>query len=273
LFNVLVILRFIINHFSRYIYGGILPLDGVDPSDIFDVFVAAETLNCQEIVNYLQSYLIKNEAKWLKEHLSLIHNTIFQSNSFLELQNYCTDIILKYPEKLFKSSDFTSLSEKSLISLIKRDDLRMKEIDIWEHILSWGLERNPTLLPEPDDWSDDDFKAMRNTLQECLPFIRFFQLSSKEFLKRVIPYQKLLNAQLYKDLLTYHLDDDNNNIISVIQPARVYISTDSESIELQHESSIKKEEAEKSMQMHNLNLIIFLMKELELVVFFIKELE
>ena len=156
----------------------------------------------------------------MEENFSLIHNTIFQYNSFIELQKYCTDIMSKDPEKVFKSHDFTSLSEKSLISLIKRDDLRMKEIDVWEHVLKWGLEQNPTLLPIPESWSDDDFKAMENTLLGCLPFIRFFQLSSKEFLKRVMPYQKLLNAQLYKDLLTYYLDDDKSNIISTIQPAR-----------------------------------------------------
>ena len=89
-------------------------MDGVDPSDIFDVFVTAEILNLQEIVNYLQSYLIKSETKWMEENFSLIHNTIFQYNSFIELQKYCTDIMSKYPEKIFKSLDFASISEKIL---------------------------------------------------------------------------------------------------------------------------------------------------------------
>ncbi|RGB41553.1 hypothetical protein C1646_685289, partial [Rhizophagus diaphanus] len=42
-------------------------------------------------------------------------------------------LLAKYPEKIFKSIDFTSLSEKSLILLIKRDDLQMREIEIWEY--------------------------------------------------------------------------------------------------------------------------------------------
>jgi TPR repeat protein len=117
----------------------------------------------------------------------------------------------------------------------------MKEIDVWEHELRWGLEQNPTLIPIPESWSDEDLEAMKNTLQGCLPFIRFFQLSSKEFLRKVTPYQKLLNAQLYKDLLTYYLDDDNNNIISTIQPARGYSGVVPELNEL----FIKKEKVEK----------------------------
>src|SRR6266511_2189955 len=167
----------------------------------------------------------------MDDHFSLIHNTIFQYDSLIELQNHCTDILSKDPEKIFKSSDFASLSKRSLISLIKQDNLRMKEIDVWENVLRWGLEQNPALLPIPENWSDDDFKAMENTLQECLPFIRFFQLSSNEFLKKVIPYQKLLSDQLYKDLLTYHLGDDNSNIISTIQPARECLKVEKEKAE------------------------------------------
>ncbi len=40
----------------------------------------------------------------------------------------------KSPEKIFKSLDFTLLSEKSLILLIKRDNLQVEEIEIWEHV-------------------------------------------------------------------------------------------------------------------------------------------
>ncbi|GET51621.1 hypothetical protein GLOIN_2v1868410 [Rhizophagus irregularis DAOM 181602=DAOM 197198] len=29
------------------------------------------------------------------------------------------------------------------------DDLQMKEIEVWEHVLKWGLAQNPTLIPDP----------------------------------------------------------------------------------------------------------------------------
>ena len=40
----------------------------------------------------------------------------------------------------------------------------MKEIEIWDHVLKWDLAQNPTLILDPDTWSDDDFKTMKNTL-------------------------------------------------------------------------------------------------------------
>ena len=64
----------------------------------------------------------------------------------------------------------------------------MKEVEIWEHVLKWGLAQNSTLTSDPKTWSDDDFKAMENTLQRCLPLIIFCCLISKEFLDTVRPY-------------------------------------------------------------------------------------
>src|SRR6266542_2620113 len=130
----------------------------------------------------------------MEQHFELIHRTSYQSNYSLEIQKFYTDLMVKSPEKIFKSFDFTSLPEKSLIQLIKRDDLQMKEIEVWEHVLKWGLAQNPTLLPDPNTWSDDDFKTMENTLQHCLSLARFFSLSSIEFLLKVRPYKKLLKV-------------------------------------------------------------------------------
>ena len=78
-----------------------------------------------------------------------------------------------------------------MISLIKRDDLQIDEVKIWEPVLKWGRAQNQTLIPDPVTWSDDDFKIMETTLQSCLPLIRFFGLCPKDFFQKVHPYQKL----------------------------------------------------------------------------------
>jgi len=177
---------------------------------------AADQLHLQELVDYLQKYLIENKVEWMEQHFGLTYQTSFQSNSLLELQNFCTDYMTKFPQKIFKSLDFTSLSEKSLISLIKRDDLQMKEVEVWEYVLKWGLAKNPTLIQDPVTWSDDDFKMMENTLQYCLPLIRFFSLSSDDHVQKIRPYKKLLKDELYEELLNSYLDSSskpNDNIL------------------------------------------------------------
>ncbi len=227
----------------RYIYGGILSsLNDQETLGIFKLLLAAEELLLQELIDYLQKYLIENESEWMEQHFELIHRSSFKSNSLLEIQQFCTNLMAESPEKIFKSLDFTSLPEKSLIQLIKRDDLQMKEIEVWEHVLKWGLAQNPTLLPDPNTWSDDDFKTMENTLQHCLSLVRFFSLSSKEFLQKVRPYKKLFKHQLYEDFSNSYLDPDSEPTNNILFPRNVKINriTDSKIINLNIVSMISR---------------------------------
>ncbi|GBB87259.1 hypothetical protein RclHR1_01370018 [Rhizophagus clarus] len=227
----------------KYIYGGIFSFEGKDTLDIFKVLAAADELILQELVECLQKYFIENKIEWMEQNFELTHRISFQSNNLSEIQNFCTGFMAKSPEKIFKSLDFTSLPENSLISLIKRDDLQMKEIEVWEHVLKWGLAQNQTLIPDPDTWTDDDFKMMENTLRNCIPLIRFFSLSSKEFLRKVSPYKKLLNDQIYKDLLNSYMDPDNEpNSSNIALPRNLRIDgiVDSKIINLNIASIISR---------------------------------
>ena len=162
----------------------------------------------------------------MEEHFIITQQFSSQSNNLLKLQQFCADFITKFPEKIFKSTYFTSLPEKLLVQIIKRDDLQMKEIEIWEHVLKWGLAQNPSLLSDPNTWSDEDFKTMENTLQQCLPLIRFFCLSSREFSRYVRPYKKLLKHQLYEDLLNSYLDPDGVSTDNILLPRNRNIKID-----------------------------------------------
>ena len=116
----------------RYIYGGSLSIEKYDTLDIIKILVAANELNLQLLVKYLQTSLIENNANWMEKNFNFIHQTSFENN-FLELQKYCTDLISKEPDKIFKSLNFSSISEKILISLIQSDNLQMSEIQVWKN--------------------------------------------------------------------------------------------------------------------------------------------
>src|SRR5581483_5010860 len=144
--------------FYRYIYGGIISLKGYDISDIIRCLEAAHELNLQELVIHLQSFLIENKANWIGKHFSLVYQTGFKHNSFLELQKFCNDLITKEPTRVFESSDFISIPEKSLIYIIQNDNLQISEVQIWEYVLKWGLAQNPELPSDHKSFSKDDFK-------------------------------------------------------------------------------------------------------------------
>ncbi|GBC06991.1 hypothetical protein RclHR1_07190007 [Rhizophagus clarus] len=206
------ILPEIFNVILRYIYGGKLTLEEYDVSNIIKILVAANELSLQELIPYLETFLIENKKSWIEQNFDLIYQMSFESNSFLELQKYCTNLISKEPNKIFNSSNFSSIPEKLLITLIQSHHHQMSEIQVWEHVIKWGLAQNPELPSDPTNFSKDDFNTLKNTLQQCIPYIKFCNLTSKEFLKKVKPYRKVLSKELYNDLLEYFLDNDYDQI-------------------------------------------------------------
>jgi hypothetical protein len=205
--NILILIIF----YLRYIYGGRLSLKEYDTLDIIKVLVAASELSLQELITYLQFYLIENKTNWMEQNFNLIYQTSFENDSFLELQKYCTDLISKEPDKIFNSLNFSSIPEKLLITIIQNDNRQISEIQIWEHVLKWGLAQNPDLPSDPTNYSKNDFKSLKNTLQVFIPFIKFHNLSSKEFLDKVFPYEKIFPKDLYKDLLRAFLSLSDPN--------------------------------------------------------------
>src|SRR5947208_7115850 len=119
----------------RYIYGGRLSLETYDTLDIIKILEAANELGLQDLIVYLQTYLIENKTNWIEQNFNLINQTSFGNDSFLILQQFCTELMSKEPEKVFKSLDFVSIPEKSLAALIRNDNLQMKEVQVWEYIL------------------------------------------------------------------------------------------------------------------------------------------
>ncbi|RIB20913.1 hypothetical protein C2G38_1151655 [Gigaspora rosea] len=177
----------------------------------------------EELAKRLETYLIEANASWLRLHFSEVFQKSFQNNKFQELQNWCNNIIVKHPEKFFESEDFTSIQENTIISVIKRDDLQMEEVKILKHIIEWGIAQNPGMPPDPRNWSNDNFLTMKTTLLNCLPHIRYFQISSDDVIDYLQPYQQMLDKNLWDDIIK-RLLSPNRPISSVILPPRVVLT-------------------------------------------------
>ncbi|EXX63879.1 uncharacterized protein OCT59_027267 [Rhizophagus irregularis] len=223
----------------RYIYSGKISLDEYDTSDIIKILVAGNELGFQELITYLQSYLIETKTNWMEQNFNLVYQTSFENDSFLELQKFCTDLTSNEPDKIFKSLNFSSIPEKLLITIIQSDNLQMDEVQVWKHMVKWGHAQNPELSSDPTNFSKEDLDTLRNSLQHCIPFIRFYNLSSNEFSDEVLPYKKILPKELYKDLLKYFLSS-NDQLTRKSKPRTAAKEIDSEIITIQHAELILK---------------------------------
>ncbi|UZO02535.1 uncharacterized protein OCT59_021015 [Rhizophagus irregularis] len=192
----------------RYIYGGKLALENNDTSNVIKVLIAVNELGLQELVPLLQSFLINSNVNWMEQNFNLVFKTSFENDSFPELQKYCVKLLSKNPDKTFKLLNLSSISEKYLISLIRHENFKISVVKIWKHIIKWGISRNSEIPSDITKFSKEDFNVLKDTLKDCVSFIKFTNLSPKEFLDNVLPYREVLPEELYIDLLKYFLNND-----------------------------------------------------------------
>ncbi|RHZ75058.1 hypothetical protein Glove_217g282 [Diversispora epigaea] len=207
----------------KYIYGGIIDAENMDTKILFELLIAVNKLEFEELSEKLKNFFIKSKASWMKTHFFFVYHSIFKHNKFQNLENFCNDIIAKHPNLIFESTEFTSLPESALVSILNRDDLQMKESEIWDYLIKWGTSRNPTLPEKLEEWSEENFTTLKTTVQQCLPLIRYFHVSSSDVVDKIKPYKKILGRQLWNDLKQFLLLPDRP-VKSIILPPRLVLT-------------------------------------------------
>ncbi|RHZ64804.1 hypothetical protein Glove_320g143 [Diversispora epigaea] len=207
----------------KYIYGGIVTIENLETKIIYELMIVANELEFKELSEKLESYLVESKASWLRTHFSRVYHSIFDSNKCNELKGlkqFYNDIITKHPNLIFESEDFTSLQEAALISILEKDNLQLEEIKIWDYVIKWGIAQNSTLPRNLEEWSEENFKTLKTTLQQCLPLIRYFYISEKDIWEKLKPYRNILGMQLWDDLFQHRIFP-NQPVKSLVLPERI----------------------------------------------------
>ncbi|RIB29194.1 hypothetical protein C2G38_2239033 [Gigaspora rosea] len=210
----------VFNIIIKYIYCGTISLENINASVIFELLIASNEFRLEELIKHVQSFLLENNASWLRLNFSRVYQTSFKDNNLKDLQQFCANIIAKHPNIIFDSDEFLSLPENILIFILKLDNLQMDEGKIWDYTIKWGIAQNPSLPPNHDRWSDEHFSALKSSLQDCLPLIRYFQIPGEDVFNKVKPYQKILEPNLWDDIMLKFMAP-NSPITSRVLPPRV----------------------------------------------------
>ncbi|RHZ85718.1 hypothetical protein Glove_61g5 [Diversispora epigaea] len=191
---------------------------------IFDLLIASNELELDELVEHLQTHFINNNASWLRLNFSQVYRTSYQVKNFKIIRNFCNNIITKYPNTIFESKNFHSLPKDALISILKQDDLQLEEGRIWEYVIEWGKAKNPTLLINLNEWTSNNFLSLKETLKGCLPHIGYFSISGEHVVEKIYPYQQLLEHQLFSDINIKFITP-TKPISSIVLPPRKILNT------------------------------------------------
>ncbi|PKK76726.1 hypothetical protein RhiirC2_862418 [Rhizophagus irregularis] len=214
----------VFNIVIRYIYGGTIDLDRKEALDILNLLVVCENFKLKELYDYIQDYLIKHHQDWIFQNFVLTQQVSFTYSEFTKLQDYWTAIVVEQPEILFNATDFTSVDKDALLSLYKNGDICVKESELWDHIICWGKAQNTKLLGEISDWTTNEFNILKRIIEDFIPHIWFYEISSEDFCYKIMPYCGVLSNELYQDLSKYHLVPNWQPIFNNLTPRKKDLS-------------------------------------------------
>src|SRR6266511_3696616 len=193
--------------FKRYMYNGIINIDNLDASEILELLEACDELCFDELIDDLQNFLIKEEKEWIQENLIYINKFSFKHQSFNLLQDYCNELICENPDIVLNSNNVATIEKSMLVSILKREDLKMDEIDIWNCVIQWGSGQNEELGGNISEWKKDDFKKLKYLLDDIIPLIRLSEISRENFYDKVNPYKMIFDKNTYEKLLQYYFTE------------------------------------------------------------------
>ncbi|GBB89069.1 hypothetical protein RclHR1_15720003 [Rhizophagus clarus] len=215
----------------RFIYCGRIDFTGLEGSDILNLLIAVDVFNIQSLNHCIQEYLIKHKYEFLQNNPTEILEIVCQHETFTDLWNFYLEEICLEPEILFESDKFINLKAFLLELILKRDDLSLEESVIWDHLIKWSFAQNPSIPEDIKKWNKDEITAMENTINGFIPLIRFYYMSSEDFLDKVYPFRVLLPEDLINNILAFHMKKQS---IKTQPPRKLKPSYDSIIIEPQH---------------------------------------
>ncbi|RGB31010.1 hypothetical protein C1646_710146 [Rhizophagus diaphanus] len=195
------------NIILRFIYCGNIELKNLQGPDVLKLLIAVDELNIHPLVSHIQEFLIEHQTEFLYQNPTGILETVYQHETFTDLWNFCLEKICEEPKALFSSNSFTDLKAPLLELLLKRDDLNMDEIEIWENLLKWCFAQQ-NIKNEPSKWNKEDITKIERALYRFIPLIRFYDIEPTDFFYKVYCYKDVLPQDLIHNLLEFHIVPD-----------------------------------------------------------------
>ena len=179
----------------RYLYSDDVKLSG---SNVMQVLYLAK--------KYMVPSLADKCTKYLLKHLeaSNVFSILPQAQKYEEkdLENQCWGVIEKHTQKALMSDEFLTLERSVVESVVKRDGLKVKEVDLFKAVDRWAtkeLERQGKTRSR---------KIKRKILgEEIVKAIRFSLISQKEFASVVLDCDILSKTEIC-DMIRYYNEVD-----------------------------------------------------------------
>ncbi|CAI2180809.1 6264_t:CDS:2 [Funneliformis geosporum] len=203
----------------KYIYTGTIVMDDMNIRVNYTcLLAAADELAIIELIDHIQDHIIKNDAALLRRKLVEFLTMTAKHEACNKLHKYCEGIICDDPVRFFSLEEFGFLDKSNLIDILKKELFNIKEIEIWNNVVKWGMAQHQKFPSDNSKWQPLDFIMLRDTLQDCIPHIRFFNISGPDYYNKVRPFKKILPKELREDLEQFYIAHQISSRSIVLPP-------------------------------------------------------
>ncbi len=193
--------------------------------ELLDLLVAVDELGIQTLIPCIQEFFTDHQYEFLRQNpieiLEIVYQ-VYQHDTFKGLWNIILGAICERPEILFNTDKLIRLKAPPLLEIfLKRDDLLLDEIEIWDNLVRWSFSQHPYIQRDVKKWNKEEIVIMERTFNRFIPLIRFYYISSEDFHLKVYPFKVLLSESLINDVLEFHAGSNkkfNNNILPPRKP-------------------------------------------------------
>ena len=177
----------------RYLYSDDVKLSG---SNVMQVLYLAK--------KYMVPSLADKCTKYLLKHLeaSNVFSILPQAQKYEEkdLENQCWGVIEKHTQEALMSDEFLTLERSLVASVVKREILKVKEVDLFKAVDRWATKEQERQCKTPRR------KVKREILgEEIVKAIRFSLIPEKEFASVVLDCDILTETEICD--MTKHYND------------------------------------------------------------------
>ncbi|GBC21658.2 BTB/POZ domain-containing protein [Rhizophagus irregularis DAOM 181602=DAOM 197198] len=216
----------------EYLYTGYIKNEtGIE---LFNIMIASNELKLELLSKFTEKCLITENNHLLRNDPVGILQIVSDHKIFDKIKEVYLETICIEPKILFNSDKFTQLSAHLLGIILKRNDLKLDEIEIWENLIKWGLAQVQTLNQDVSNWNQEDTNIFKEIIYTFVPLIRFYGISSKDYIIKVKPYEEVLPKELKDDLLKYYMIPEYKPTLNNLKPRYSRIFIDSKIINQQH---------------------------------------
>ncbi|CAJ0635017.1 7957_t:CDS:2 [Entrophospora sp. SA101] len=169
-----------------------------------------DELLLDELIDEIQNYLVRTKSTYIEDKMSIVFQLVVKLKSCNMLQNHLLEIISLNISQYIESDDFLTLEYSAVELILKRDDLNVQEVDLWNFLINWGMANSNRLYDdELDKWTTADYEELQSQIKNLICLIRFTTMKSHEYSRNVYPYRKLLPKQLKNQLYLHFLDSEH----------------------------------------------------------------